>query len=213
MRKFLEKLLGQKEARKKDLGIQADKATTIEELRSINTELDGINGEISEIRSELDKLPEEPAGGSTPPAEGRSQVPAPGGSAQAQVLSSYGMQQHQRSEQPADPYSSVEYRSAFMKFAKTGEITPELRANATTTTADVSAVIPTTILSEVVRQLKVYGQIFKRVRQLNIKGGVDVPIATLKPVAHWIGETASSDKQKVTANMKCTPCKEQLKKG
>ncbi|WP_338841839.1 phage major capsid protein [Paenibacillus glucanolyticus] len=200
MRKFLEKLLGQKEARKKELGIQADKATTIEELRSINTELDGINGEISEIRSELDKLPEEPAGGSTPPAEGRSQVPAPGGSAQAQVLSSYGMQQHQRSEQPADPYSSVEYRSAFMKFAKTGEITPELRA--TTTTADVSAVIPTTILSEVVRQLKVYGQIFKRVRQLNIKGGVDVPIATLKPVAQWIGETTPSDKQKVTANTK-----------
>ena len=79
-----------------------------------------------------------------------------------------------------------------MAFAKTGEIRPELRANATTTTADVSAVIPTTILAEVVKKLKVYGQVFKRVRQLNIKGGVEVPILTLKPVANWIGEDKSS---------------------
>lgn len=203
MRKFLEKLLQQKEERKKELGIQADKATTVEELRSINTDLEGLNKEINEIRSELDKLPpEEPAGGATPPAEGRSQVPMNGSTAQSQVLGSYGMQQHQRSEQSKDPYSTVEYRTAFMKFAKTGEITPELRANATTTTADVSAVIPTTILNEVVKRLKVYGQVFKRVRQLNIKGGVEVPIVSLKPVAHWIGEDKSSDKQKVQANTK-----------
>jgi len=204
MRKFLEKLLQQKEARKKEIGIQAEKATTLEELRSINSELEGINTEIGEIRSELDKLPpEDPAGGNTPPTEGRSQTPQPSNFTQAQVMSSYGIQQpQQRSGEQNDPFNTLEYRNAFMAFAKTGEIRPELRANATTTTADVSAVIPTSILSEVVKKLKVYGQVFKRVRQLNIKGGVEVPILTLKPVASWIGEDKPSDKQKVQAKEK-----------
>ncbi|MEC0370879.1 phage major capsid protein [Paenibacillus chibensis] len=204
MRKFLEKLLGQKEARKAELGGLADKATTLEELRSINSELEGINAEITELRSELAKTPEVPAGGNTPPTEGRSQTPLTTGNfAQGQVMSSYGMQQpQQRSGEQTDPFSTMEYRNAFMAFAKTGEIRPELRANATTTTADVSAVIPTTILAEVVKKLKVYGQIFKGVRQLNIKGGVEVPILTLKPTATWIGEDKSSDRQKVQAKEK-----------
>ena len=81
---------------------------------------------------------------------------------------------------------------------------PELRADAMTTTTEVSAVIPTTILNEVIKQMTVYGQVFSRVRKLNIKGGVEVPILTLKPVATWIGESAVSDKQKVTANTKVT---------
>lgn len=71
-----------------------------------------------------------------------------------------------------------------------------------TTTADVSAVIPTTILNEIIKKITVYGQVFSRVRKLNIKGGVEVPILTLKPVATWIGESAVSDKQKVQANTK-----------
>jgi HK97 family phage major capsid protein len=110
--------------------------------------------------------------------------------------------EQQRSQGPVDPYATLEYRSAFMVFAKTGEIRPELRANAMTTTTDVSAVIPTTILNEVIRKLTAYGQIFSRIRRLNIKGGVDVPILSLKPVATWIGETTPSDKQKVQSNTK-----------
>ncbi|KAF9118332.1 hypothetical protein BGX30_004650 [Mortierella sp. GBA39] len=163
---------------------------------------------MAELRSIIDGMPDEEeapvAGGATPPEQRGAQGVPPGNPGLSQVLASFGLSQvpQQRSEQPTDPYGTLEYRNAFMAFAKTGEIKPELRANAMTTTADVSAVIPTTILNEVIRRLTVYGQVFNRVRKLNIKGGIDIPILSLRPVASWIGEDKSSDKQKVQANTK-----------
>ncbi|WP_424766305.1 phage major capsid protein [Paenibacillus sp. sgz302251] len=108
-----------------------------------------------------------------------------------------------------DRFNTIEYRNAFMKFAKTGVMAPEFsgqeyRANATTAVADATAVVPTTILNEMLVKLYTTGQIYKRVRKLNIQGGVQVPILSLKPVATWIGETAVSDRQKVQANTNVT---------
>ena len=48
-------------------------------------------------------------------------------------------------EEKPDLYSSVEYRSAFMKYVLSGgreEIPVEMRADAVTKTTDVGAVIP-----------------------------------------------------------------------
>jgi len=213
MKEFLKKLLKQKEERKQALVLKSNSATSVEELRSINAELETLNNEIVELRSELDKVPDEiPAGGSTPPAE-RGQQPGgvgAGSSMPPVAMASFGLQQQtQRQAEPEDKFSTMEYRKAFMHFAKTGEMNPELRsvmaefrANAMTTVSDVSAVVPTTILNEVVQKLTVYGQVFSRVRKLNIPGGVEVPILSLKPVATWIGEAPTSDKQKVQAKNK-----------
>ena len=106
-----------------------------------------------------------------------------------------------------DPYSSLEYRRAFMEFAKHGTPIPdglapkpELRADAFTGVSDAAAVVPTTIVDEIIRELKSYGHLFSRVRKLSIRGGVNVPILTLKPQATWIGEGTPSDRQKVQAN-------------
>lgn len=213
-KKKLLALLAKKEARKAELGTKASTATTVEELRSINAELESLNTEIAEFRSITDGMPddEEPiAGGSgeqrgaQPPAAGHSPVPPV-------ALASFGLggQQQQRGIDPDDVFDTLEYRNAFKTYATTGEKTPELlkhkapdmRANAMTTTSDVAAVIPTTILNEVIQKLSVYGQIFKRIRQMNIPGGVEVPILSLKPIATWIGETPTSDKQKVEAKTK-----------
>src|SRR5690606_31156531 len=76
----------------------------------------------------------------------------------------------------------------------------ELRADAFTGVSDAAAVVPTTIVDEIIRELKSYGQLFSRVRKLSIRGGVNVPILTLKPQATWIGEGTPSDRQKVQAN-------------
>ncbi|MDP4095467.1 phage major capsid protein [Paenibacillus sp. P96] len=209
MKEWLKKLLKQKEEKRSTLKHRGDKSEDVQEVRSIIGEIEEIDKEIMELRQQIDTLPDDPiAGGATPPAEGRSQqVPgAPvGASGQlAQVMSSYGMTNpaNQRSDTPTDPYGSLEYRQAFMAFAVHGEIRPELRANAQTTTADVSAVIPTTILNEIIRKLEVRGRVWGRVRKLNIKGGVDVPILSVKPVATWITETTPSDRQKVQAKEK-----------
>ncbi|MCM1567090.1 MAG: phage major capsid protein [Dehalobacter sp.] len=205
MKKKLLALLAKKEARKAELGTKANATEDIAELRTINTELEAINIEINELRSMIDSIPDEPApaAASVPAEPSEQRGAAPIGA--ARVLSTYGVGQGQNGQAAVrteieDPYGTLEYRTAFMKFAKTGEITPELRADAMTTVADVSAVIPSTILNEVIRKVTEYGQIFSRVRKLSIKGGVTVPILSLKPTATWIGESPTSDKQKVQAN-------------
>lgn len=95
-----------------------------------------------------------------------------------------------------DKYSTLEYRNAFKEYCQTGKVSNGI-LNATTTTGDAAAVIPSTILQEVIRQVQSYGEIFSAVRKTSIKGGVTVPILSLKPVATWIGETTPSDRQKV----------------
>jgi HK97 family phage major capsid protein len=100
---------------------------------------------------------------------------------------------------PSDVYDSVEYRTAFMEFACHGIPMPtQYRANAVTTTTD--ARIPTTFMNEIIRGLSTYGNIYEKVRKLNIQGGVEFPILTLCPEATWIGETTPSEDKKIQAN-------------
>lgn len=103
---------------------------------------------------------------------------------------------------PADRFDSAEYRNAFMNYVCRGEQLPEqYRKNqaATTTAADTGAVIPTTTLREIIRNLRERGVIFNSIRHMNIQGGVEIPILDLMPTATWVGEGASDD-QKQEAN-------------
>ncbi|MEH7157469.1 phage major capsid protein [Neobacillus drentensis] len=201
MKDWLKKLLKQKEDARSALKEKGKNSQSVEEIRSIGDQIEAIDGEIADIRAQLTALPDEttPTDPTTAPAPGEQRMTPPG---QMNPLATFGVgqQQQQRSEDPEDRYATLEYRKAFMKFAQTGEIVPELRANAMTTTGDISAVVPTTILNEVIQKVQSYGQIFSGVRKLNIKAGVSIPILSLKPTATWIGESASSDKQKVQAN-------------
>jgi HK97 family phage major capsid protein len=100
-----------------------------------------------------------------------------------------------------DPLDTLEYRKAFMSYCKTGAPIPkEYRADAYTDTTEAAAVIPTTILNEIIKKMTAYGQVFNRVRKTSVKGGVNVPILSLKPVATWITEATPSERKKVTAN-------------
>lgn len=103
-----------------------------------------------------------------------------------------------------DPLATMEYRQAFFEYVRTGNMTQILRDNAVTTTGDISAAVPTTILNEVIRKMSVYGQIFSRVRKTSVPGGVSVPILTLKPTANWITEEQTSGRQKVQSNSAVT---------
>lgn len=103
-----------------------------------------------------------------------------------------------------DAFASREYNVAFMNFVKKGTPIPEKFKNEaqSTTTSDVSATIPTNILGEMIKNLKSRGNIYAKVRKLNIQGGVAVPILSLIPTATWIGENGKSDSQKTQANTK-----------
>lgn len=107
-----------------------------------------------------------------------------------------------------DKFSSMEYRQAFMDYVKTGKSSNILEfrdaktgsvysLDQSTSTSDAAAVIPSTILQEVIEKVESYGNVYARVRKLAIKGGVKVPLLSVKPVATWIGENSTGDKQKV----------------
>lgn len=99
----------------------------------------------------------------------------------------------------ADPYDTVEYRSAFMAYVTKGTPVPaEMRSDATSTTADNGAVIPKTILNKIIDKLTASGMILPLVTQTSYKGGLSIPTSTVKPVATWVAESATSDKQKKT---------------
>lgn len=95
--------------------------------------------------------------------------------------------------------TELEKRTAFMEYILTGKI-PEKRADAITLTTDASAVVPNTIMKRVIKELKEYGQIWARITKSNVKGGISIPVATLKPKATWVGENTVADKQKYPVN-------------
>lgn len=123
---------------------------------------------------------------------------------QGVVMDVPGSQRGSQAAAPADPYGTMEYRQAFMDYCRTGAISPILRQDQVTTTTDISAVVPTTILNEVIRKLGSYGQLYSRVRKTAVQGGMSVPILSIKPVATWITETTKSDRQKLQASSNVT---------
>ena len=120
--------------------------------------------------------------------------------------------QAENSGEPPNRFDTPQYRKHFMELVCRGTPIPdefkptaiELRADATTATGDVGAVIPTTIMNEIIREAKTYGNIYNGVRRLNVQGGVSFPILTLIPTATWIGEKEVSDKQKLEAKKSVT---------
>lgn len=99
-----------------------------------------------------------------------------------------------------DPYATPEYMTAFKNFVCSRTPIPERFRNeaASTTSEDVGAAIPTTMMQEIVRGLEERGLIFQSLRHLNVAAGVEIPISDLKPVAKWVGDGASED-QKLSA--------------
>lgn len=118
-----------------------------------------------------------------------------GEAAPAAVLRSF--KPADQTENDGDRYSTMTYRKAFMQYVCRGtEIPKEYRADEVSKTTDVGAVIPTTVLNQIVEKLESTGMILALVTRTAYKGGVSIPVSTVKPVATWVSEGAGSDKQK-----------------
>lgn len=90
-----------------------------------------------------------------------------------------------------------EYRKAFMNYVIGGATVPAGFSNSdsTTTTSDVGAVIPNTILEKIVEKMESVGGVYGKMTKTFFKGGVSVPTSTAKPVATWTTERGKTDKQ------------------
>ena len=192
------KRLHEAQAEEKALRNAVVNGETVEERTAAQEALDKVIEKINDINAIIAEL-DEPEGEPTRAGEPEGEPATQGGDNRGfNPVASMTM----RTAAPAanvDRYDTEEYRTAFMNFVCRGEAIPA-NLRATTTTTDVSAVIPTTILHEIVKEVKAYGNLYAAVRKLNVQGGVEIPILSLKPTASWIGESAASTDQKVQAN-------------
>ena len=96
-----------------------------------------------------------------------------------------------------DVTDSLEYRKDFMNYVLTGRQGEFLNANANTKTTDVGVAIPNTLVQKIIEHMETVGVLYNLVTKTSYKGGVTIPTSNIKPVASWVAEGATSDKQKV----------------
>lgn len=97
-------------------------------------------------------------------------------------------------------YDSVEYRKAFMNYVVNGTKIPDRFTNAseTTKTTEVGAVISPTVVNRIIEKMETTGMLLPLVTHTSYAAGASVPKSTVKPVATWVAEGGTSDKQKKT---------------
>lgn len=193
-KKILEKRMQRLLAKKQKLNERCTASTDANEVRDLTEQLEDVNAEIAETQEELDEIAEEERQAPTAvEPEIRSQVPANATLVNGRIAGSFGQQTSiTQARENEDPFGTMEYRKAFMKYAQTGQAIPAnlaQRDGMPENTTQLGATIPTTILNEFINEIRlVYGNLYSKVRKLNIQGAVKVPIAELQATFKWITE-------------------------
>lgn len=194
-------------------------ATTADEVRSLTDDKIALNEEISDKEKDIAETEKQIAEAENTPApatepEGRGFNP----------MATYGMNapKTQGRSENVDVYSTDEYRSAFMNYVQTGNLSEplrlrnnktmevtEFRADNPNILSDVGVLIPNTIVQQVMKDVeKIYGQLYSKVRKTNIMGGLELPIGSFSAVFHRKGEKdGATERQKagkITGSVKFT---------
>ena len=180
--------------KKQELKTRAAASQDIEELRSIQAQIQEIDEEIAFLEAEEREAQEAEA--QEKEARGEN-VPANAEHVNAGIahLGTFRTQEPEQKEVRA----SMEYRKAFMAFMQTGAPIPaELRAGDAINTTDTQAAIPMTVVNDVINTIrKRYGNLYRKVRKLNVRGGVEYPVGALQATMKWISEATVSPRQSV----------------
>ena len=180
--------------KKQELKTRAAASQDIEELRSIQAQIQEIDEEIAFLEAEEREAQEAEA--QAQEARGEN-VPANAEHVNSGIahLGTFRTQEPEQKEVRA----SMEYRKAFMAFMQTGAPIPaELRAGDAINTTDTQAAIPMTVVNDVINTIrKRYGNLYRKVRKLNVRGGVEYPVGALQATMKWISEATVSPRQSV----------------
>lgn len=202
-KKALEKRLARLQAKKQTLASRAQASQDVNEVRSLNEQIEDVNAEIDETNEELAAINEEERSAAQNPAqpvETREAVPTGAQMVNGGVSASFGMgATNAQTRESVEPTATMEYRQAFMRYVQSGEPMPaELRAGNAINTQDAGWAIPITIMREVINTVRrVYGNLYSKVRKLNVQGGVEFPIGALRASFKWISESTVSPRQKL----------------
>lgn len=183
MKKFFQDLIARKEQRANALRELIKNSTDVNEARNAMTELEGVNSELTEARAQLATIEAGNGAGFNPAATyAQNGIPA------ARSVDT-------------DALSTMEYRTAFMNYVRTGEraaaLQIEQRADDPTELSKLGVLIPTTVVDEIIKGIeKVRGHLYSKVKKTNLKGGVKYPIGAFSATFNRIGEKgAPTDRQ------------------
>lgn len=201
-KEILTKRMLRMQDKKKKLVERAQASQDVNEVRSINEQLEEVNAEIEETQMELDAIDAEERAAQQTTDQQRQAPPANAQQVNGGIIASFSQnpapaQTAQRDN--SDPFATMEYRQAFMRYAQNGTPIPASltqRDGVPANTTDLGATIPTTVLNEFINEIRlVYGNLYRKVRKLNIQGAVKVPIAKLQATFKWINETTVAPRE------------------
>lgn len=200
---YLRSLIKSKESQVSELKSEIKTAKTADEVRELGATLDAVLKELQDAKDQLAiaESDNKDENNTNEREDSHRQHPQDAEQRGGNPMASYTVTTG--TEKQATGFSSMEYRMAFKDYVQKGTPIPNdiiSRAGGdkgTTVSTDIGAIIPETIMKEFVKEAsKVYGQIYSKVRKLDVKGGVKFPISKLKANFKWINETTVSDKQK-----------------
>ncbi len=205
-KKILEKRLQRLREKLSRLMERSQASTDASEVRSINEQMEDVNADIAECQEEIDSIneAEEQARSAATTIEGmdqRDQVPANATVVNGNVVGSYGqaISTEQKRSEEEDYTSKLEYRQAFKAYIQKGTPIPaELRNGEAISTNETGAVIPMTVMNEVINTVrKRYGNLYMKVRKMSVQGGVKIAVGALEASFKWINESTVSPRQRV----------------
>jgi HK97 family phage major capsid protein len=193
-KKVLEKRLAKLNAKLADIRTKVQNSTDAAEVRALTAQAEEVADDIDDITAELAAIEDDEQRAAAQQTEQRGSVPA--GATLVNPLQGASYNMGKRDDE--DKYASLEYRKAFKEYVQRGTAIPaqyEQRQSAANTES-LGAIIPTTVLNELTNEIrKVYGNLYSKVRKLNVRGGVKIPVGKLQATFKWISEKTASPRQ------------------
>lgn len=199
MKDFLMKLIKSKKDKISEIRSKIQASNDVNEVRSLTVDAESLQAEITEAEAKLAEIEaEEKRAKETKDVETRSAIPADAQLKNGQMTASFGMTTGKEEKRDVDPLSTMEYRNAFKAYVQNGTAIPaEVRAGETISTSETGAAVPLTIMNEVINTVrKRYGNLYNKVRKMDVKGGVEFPIGALQATFKWVTESTVSPRQK-----------------
>lgn len=175
-----------------------DEATDEEEVETLEKEITETKEEISKIESEIeeDKKAEEQPKEEQPKEEEPTSQEVQRSAEWTKVEPNNLKQVFSQEVRGGDRMDkNLEQRKAFMNAVYSGNYS-KIEKRTSTTTGDVSIVIPENLVNDIITEVKDRGYIISRCNKTNFAVGQTIPVGLLNITATWVGAKEGTQLQK-----------------
>lgn len=191
------------EDKKQELKTRACKTEDAKEMRALTEDIEEVIEELNEIKEQLRKLEDAEndaknnGNSDEENVDETRSVPKNASLVNGNIVGSF-KNKLSKEKREEDIYSTLEYRKAFKNYVQRGiPISKDFeKRDNVANTETLGATIPTTLLNEFINEIQVrYGNLYVKVRKLDIPGAVKIPIAKLQATFKWVSESTVSPRQ------------------